>query len=367
MGRSALQNEVNGFLEKHLKGLTLTASALSKARKKLKADAFLAVNLLINNDFYQRKSFKQWRRFRLLACDGSTLNLIDAAQECQKFFGIHDSSNGKGKTYSLARLSLFHDVLNNKIVDAVIESDSIGEREILFQHLESTMNLKDLVILDRGYTGVEVYSEILKSERDFLVRLPKSLSIVQDLRSGDLDEKLVDFESCDGHKFKARLIAVELETGEIEFLLTSLTSTQVYPKEDFKELYHKRWPVEEAFKALKCFLKMESLTGTSQENVEQDFYAGVLFYNLSESALEESDQKAHNLKRKHQYKVCRTQAYRTLKRRLFDLIGENFKEVYSSLQNLFFSSLTCIRQNRSFVRDKSKDRRAKVKSKRSYR
>lgn len=367
MGRTALQNEVNVFLERYLKGVTLTASALSKARKKLKPNAFLAINVLINKDFYEQEPIKRWRRFRLLACDGSTLNLIDANTKCQRFFGIHDSSNGHGKTHSLARLSLFHDVLNNRILDASIRPDSIGEREMLVEHLEQVDEQQDLVILDRGYIGAEYYSAILKSGRDFLVRLPKSLLILKDLQNGDVDEKIVELDLKDGSKIDVRIVVVELDTGELEFLITSLTSTQLYPKEDFKELYYKRWPVEETFKALKCFLKLESITGTTQESVEQDFYSNVLFYNLTEAAVQESDKEVKKLKRVHDYKVCRTQAYLSLKRSFFELLEDNFDESYQALKRLFMTSLTCIRQGRAYVRDNDKDRRAKVKSRRSYR
>ena len=41
-----------------------------------------------------------------------------------------------------------------------------------------------------------------------------------------------------------RLIRVELDTGEIEVLITSLTNERKFPHEIFMDLYHKRWPVE---------------------------------------------------------------------------------------------------------------------------
>jgi len=43
---------------------------------------------------------------------------------------------------------------------------------------------------------------------------------------------------------RLRLIRVELESGEIEVLITSLTDEQKFPYEIFMDLYHKRWPVE---------------------------------------------------------------------------------------------------------------------------
>ncbi|MCH1503501.1 MAG: hypothetical protein L7V86_07960, partial [Verrucomicrobiales bacterium] len=46
-------------------------------------------------------------------------------------------------------------------------------------------------------------------------------------------------------KWRLRFVRVELETGEVEVLLTDLVDSQKYPEEDFKALYHERWTVEE--------------------------------------------------------------------------------------------------------------------------
>ena len=266
MGRTALQNEINSFLEKNSLNQFLTASAMSKARTKLKADAFLAINCLLNEVYYQEKEdLKLWKGFRLLACDGSTLNLNDASKECQRFFGIHDTTQGKGKTYANARMSLFHDVLNDRILDARIDAWKIAERPMLYDHLDNTVNQNDLVILDRGYTGYNVYSAILNSNRHFLVRLRNDMLCCRDMTKS---EESYTFKQKDLPDITGRLIQIELKGGEKEYLFTSLTDQELYPYEDFENLYFMRWRVEESYKALKCFLKLEDLTGTSQQTLE---------------------------------------------------------------------------------------------------
>jgi hypothetical protein len=77
-----------------------------------------------------------------------------------------------------------------------------------------------------------------------------------------------------------RLIRVELDTGEIEVLATSLLDSECYPVAVFKELYHQRWPVEEDYKVMKSRIEIENFTGTSVLAVYQDFHAKVFTKNL---------------------------------------------------------------------------------------
>jgi len=77
-----------------------------------------------------------------------------------------------------------------------------------------------------------------------------------------------------------RLIRVELDSGEVEVLITSLTDRQTYTLDLFAELYHLRWPVEEDYKTMKCRMEVEAFTGKSVLSVYQDFHAQVFFKNL---------------------------------------------------------------------------------------
>ena len=61
---------------------------------------------------------------------------------------------------------------------------------------------------------------------------------------------------------------------------TSLVNGDLYPCRIFKELYHKRWPVEEDCKAMKCWLQLENFSGKTVLSVYQDFHAKI-FQNLT--------------------------------------------------------------------------------------
>ncbi|MBW2602874.1 MAG: hypothetical protein JRE28_00980 [Deltaproteobacteria bacterium] len=72
---------------------------------------------------------------------------------------------------------------------------------------------------------------------------------------------------------KMRLIRIE-NAGKIQVLITSLTDTKLYPYEVFADLYHKRWPVEEDYKIIKCRIEMENFSGQSALSVYQEHDLG---------------------------------------------------------------------------------------------
>ena len=85
----------------------------------------------------------------------------------------------------------------------------------------------------------------------------------------------------DTKPLRLRLIRVELDTGEIEVLITSLTNERKFPHEIFMDLYHKRWPVEVDYLFMKERIKIGNFSGTSVLSVYQDFHAKVLAKNLT--------------------------------------------------------------------------------------
>ena len=68
---------LNEFILQTKKEHTITASAFSQARKKLKHTAFVELNDDIVSAYYKEKEYKKLYGMRLLAFDGSKLTLPD--------------------------------------------------------------------------------------------------------------------------------------------------------------------------------------------------------------------------------------------------------------------------------------------------
>ena len=67
----------------------------------------------------------------------------------------------------------------------------------------------------------------------------------------------------------------------MEILVTSILEVGRYPHRIFKGLFHKRWPVEEDYKAMKCWLQLENFSGKTVLSIYQDFHAKIFQKNLT--------------------------------------------------------------------------------------
>lgn len=104
--------------------------------------------------------------------------------------------------------------------------------------------------------------------------------------------------SLNNKTLKLRLIKIVLSTGHIEVLASSLIDSQAFPTQDFGELYHARWNIEEAFKVLKHRLYLEQFTGELPKAIRQDIHPKFFTANLADALAREAydslpDKKPH--------------------------------------------------------------------------
>jgi hypothetical protein len=343
----------------------VTKMALSLARRKLKYSAFIEFNRHLLEFFCDHfKNIKTWHGFNLLAIDGSTLKLFKY-KEIREHFGMMKPKNGPA--CPMARVSQMFDVLNKLTIDALIRPYRVGERDLLREHM---LNLLpgDLLLLDRGYPAYWIFNLIMSQGGNFCARISKQWKIVQDFIESGAQEAFVDLHASlqskkecndmglDVMPLRLRLIRVELvDSEEIEVLITSLTDEQKYPQEIFKDLYHKRWPVEVDYLFMKQRLEVGNFSGKSELSVYQDFHAKVFAKNLTvvlaSPAQELVEQESED--KKHEYQINMTQAFSKSKDTLF-LLFERPREIVSqliqSIHAVFMAATEPIRPGRKFKR-----------------
>jgi hypothetical protein len=144
---------------------------LSKARAKLKYQAFVELNEHLTDGFYDHFQHETWFGFNLLAVDGTTLRVPNET-EILKHFGAWNSTKGKAPCPK-ARASQLFDVLNKITVDAIISPKSQGERELAAFHFLK-LQPNDLILLDRGYPAHWVFKGCSRWERTFAPESPMS-------------------------------------------------------------------------------------------------------------------------------------------------------------------------------------------------
>jgi len=113
-------------------------------------------------------------------------------------------------------------------------------------------------------------------------------------------------------EIRCRLVCVELGNGKKQVLCTSLVDTEKYPHEEFCELYHFRWSIEESYKLFKARAEVERFSGKTTLAVKQDFFAKIFMISLSAVLafpIEERVKKEYrDVDTKYSQKINRTSA-----------------------------------------------------------
>lgn len=366
--KHALQDELDEFF-KLLNGADVATrlvskSAFSQARQKLKYEAFIKLNQAQVRYGTSHLHLETWHGLRLVAIDGSMTELPHTA-EIDEHFGVwHPAAGG---TCPKARVSQMFDVLNQVTLDAIIAPKDKGERALAEEHF-AHLQVNDLVLVDRNYPAFWLFAAILKHPAHFCARMKLgSWKVVKQFVVSGLQEQIVQLLPCwnavqdckdrnlSTTPLTVRLIRVELDTGDIEVLITSLVDMERYPVSLFKELYHARWPVEEDYKVLKSRLEVENWSGLSVLSVYQDFHAKVFTKNLTvllaRPAQAVVQQKGQD--KKLDYRINMTNAFSKMKDAVVLLLHRSaILPLLEKIWQLMIRTIEPIRRGRSFPHTK---------------
>ena len=259
------------------------------------------------------------------------------------------------------------DVLNKITIDAIISPKSQGERELAAFHFLKLLP-NDLVLIDRGYPAHWIFKLLLSMDANFCARISyKRWREVKKFYLSGKKEQIVKIQptptsirkcfemGLDKKTIKVRMIRIELDSGETEILVTSLTDMKKYPYEIFSELYHKRWPVEEDYKTMKYRLEIENFSGKTVHSVYQDFHAKMFSKNMTSviasTTKNEIAKKSESLTYAHQINF--TQALSKMKNTIVLLFKRSAKKVTALVEQLrttFIQTTESVRPNRKFTR-----------------
>jgi hypothetical protein len=330
--KSSLQRELDSFFKTVLNTdyniRAVTKGALSQSRSKLKPEAFKEINDVACSSFYSDAPYRKWNDHRLLSVDGSRLHLPNH-ESVKEEFGEYLVGRNGDTPVSMALISLLYDPLNLLTIDSQIGGWNESEQSFLLRHVDK-LQAGDLLLADRGYPSIYLFYLLMSRGVDFCFRMKEDwwLPVRSFVESGqkemiiELSLPSRDVKKPHGVDFKSappigcRLVLIELENGEKEVLCTSLTDTERYPYDLFKELYHLRWGVEEGYKLLKERLDLEDFSGKTAKAVKQDFYAKILMMTLcaalsfpiDEKVRRESLAEKNNNQCKHEKKLNHTSA-----------------------------------------------------------
>lgn len=317
-----LQIELDNYFEHVLKedDITVSKQAFSKSRQNLNPEVFRYLSDGLVETFYSDDEFDRIHNFRVLAIDGTCIELENHKQ-LKGVFGHVGNTQETVRAYA----SAMFDIENQVIITSEIDHYRVDERTLAKRHLSKLKELgykNDLLLYDRGYPSREFIAYHHNEKLQYLMRCKDSFLDKQRIYKGERDE-IITFK-YDNVEYCVRRVQFMLSSGEVETLVTSLMDEDI---EVLKKLYALRWGIETQYHVLKHVLQIENFSGYSPIAIQQDFYATIYLSNLAAGFLyddnhqEKVDADFTDIPaKKYEYKVNRNELFGLLKNRLISAV-----------------------------------------------
>jgi len=260
---------------------TIASSSFCVARNKLDEVVFKSINQKIIDTYAEQgqDDSYRWLGHRIFAVDGSKLNLPRSLVSC----GYKVPSGNAN--YPQGLLSCLYQVKSQMPFDFDLVSHA-NERTCARQHLQM-LKKNDVVVYDRGYFSYLMLHQHSESEIHAVFRLQEnSFNVIQDFFAGPQTdiiatiypsstvrkELLREHPGLDIVSLQMRLIKYRI--GDETFCLgTTLVDRNRYNRQDFIDIYHARWGVEELYKVSKRIFIIEDFHAKSERGVKQEIFA----------------------------------------------------------------------------------------------
>lgn len=338
MGGNSLTSELMEYFQYDVD--MASSSAFIQQRSKILPYAF---EYLFNNFTHSFQDLKTFDGYRLLAVDGSDLNISHNPKDADTYFQF--SPNNKG--FNQLHLNAMYDLCNKLYVDICIQPGRKTNEFSALTDMTDRSNIPGnvIVLADRGYESYNVFAHIEEKGWKYVIRVKdiSSSGILRALELPDEDEfdsninliltkKLTKetkgnpeiykilfssstFDYLDQHTnefypISFRVLRFKITDDTYEAIITNLDAEE-FSSQKIKKLYHIRWGIETSFRELKYAIGLISFHSNKVEHITQEIFARLTMYNFCELitmhvVIQQSDTK-------HCYQVNFTRAIQVCK------------------------------------------------------
>ena len=343
-------------------GLTVSRQAVSKACRKFPYQAFVSLQQQAVDTFYAQRDTPRWMGLRLVGVDGTKVRLPRTSTMAQAF---GTQTNDRKRARPMALMVAHYDVLARVPLCAELSPCSMGER-FLAERLLAGRNQDDLLLYDRGFPSYSLFALHQARGVPVCMRLPRRFhpAVEAFIGNGAAEHEITLIPTAKQRKdaqalgiepepVTLRLVCVRLKSGEVEVLATSLRDTQSYPAHLFKDLYAKRWGIEEGFKALKPWAKLEVFRTEQVSAVYQEVHARWLMLTLTaiSNQLVQGRVEQQMSHRQQDYKVNVLASLRKFRDQLYRLWrGLADQDLFDAFLEWVADDANAVRPGRSYKR-----------------
>ena len=362
MQGKAVSNEILDFFSHSLSAPS--KSAFTQQRYKLLPEGW---DFLFYSFVTQCRSLTDnlYCGFRLLACDGSDVNIARNASDERTF--IQEGEKG----YNAIHINALYDIINKTYCDFHVQ----GKKKL---HGRAALNLMvdryadpvpSILMADRGYESFNTFAHLIRKNMKFVIRMrdigSDGILSAYDLPDEEFDTRIettltrrhtketvenpniytilqpsTDFdflnENCRYYDISFRIVRIRLENGSYICIATNL-SEEKFSFEELKKLYKMRWSEGTSFRELNLI----NWHSSKYDGILQEIAARMLLYNFCELVTAHAViQTAENVR--HVYKINFATAVNICRAYLKN--GGNEAEIMLLIQR----HLTPVRPNRKY-------------------
>lgn len=290
---------------------TPSVSAFSQQRSKLLPETFPFLFDEFNSLFPFRKNYNG---YRLLACDGSDLNIARNQKDTDTYFQSLPTDKG----FNQLHLNALYDLCEKRYTDAVIqparkENESLAMVQMIDRYHGQK---KTIFIADRGYETYNIFAHVQEKGMFYLIRvkdggggsmtgsfdLPDeeefdhTMQLVltrkqtKEVKASPKKYKFLskaspfDYLDLRDRKFYTlnfRVVRFAISKDSYECIITNLPREE-FPTNEIKKVYAMRWGIETSFRELKYAIGLSCLHSKKMEYIKQEIYARLILYNYCE-------------------------------------------------------------------------------------
>lgn len=290
---------------------TPSTSAFSQQRSKLLSETFPFLFDEFNFLFPVQRNYNG---YRLLACDGSDLNIARNPKDTDTYFQSFPTDKG----FNQLHLNALYDLCEKRYTDAVIqparkENESLAMVQMIDRYHGQK---KTIFIADRGYETYNIFAHVQEKgmyylirvkdggggsmtgsfelpdeeEFDYTMQLVLTKKQTKEVKANPKKYKILPktspFDYLDLHDRKFytlnfRVVRFAISEDSYECIITNLPREE-FPANEIKKVYAMRWGIETSFRELKYAIGLSCFHSKKVEYIKQEIYARLILYNYCE-------------------------------------------------------------------------------------
>jgi hypothetical protein len=280
----------------------ISEAAFAKARQRMPMNFWIELIIVLGEQFEeQHGSMHDFRGFRVLAMDGTRIDLPECKDLCDHF---GTAKNAFGRQQPQARMVMLQFPFTRMPYRYELAPVSCGETTLAMR-LCASLCPRDLVLLDAGFWSYGLLWTIQNQKASFALRLKSDVKLATLKRLGS-SERLVRWTPKDsrGNWRKAglpksidlRVVQYRVPGYRPQAMVTNVLSPKAISREDWTRLttdcqdakrkllpglFHRRWEIETSYSELKVIQGMEGrLRSRVPESIGYEIAGHMVLYLL---------------------------------------------------------------------------------------